>query len=309
MRKSGGIIALIAGVLSLMAATFTLFVGGVGANFNAEAGDTIILLGWGGLFVSFAIIVLGAIAMNAKTFMPGLLIIIASIFGVIYGGTLVAVLMILALVGGILACMSDGNAEPIEMQPQDAKSNVDSLIGVVCIAGLILIGIFYFSKPNQQISDAPIAITIPEDNNLTDEPPTVSTNAIAEAAPADGEVFLSRRDILENNANSFLGKPPLNLLNDEYYLNVSKKLLGNHYDKFLANIAVSSGIEMDSNYLLGFGCNEGICPTEQAAFAIDKLSGQMIAVLVTSEGDLLFGVDSVDKLPENLQSWYTQLEK
>jgi hypothetical protein len=171
MRKSGGIIALIAGVLSLMAATFTLIVGGVGANFNAEAGDTMILLGWGGLIVSFAIIVLGAIAMNAKTFMPGLLIIIASIFGAIYGGTLVAVLMILALVGGVLACMSNGNTEMIEASIQEPKSKMDSLIVVVALAGLILMGILYAAKPNEKAAETPVDISIPDDTQLIPDTP------------------------------------------------------------------------------------------------------------------------------------------
>jgi hypothetical protein len=179
MRKSGGIIALIAGVLSLMAATFTLFVGGVGANFNAEAGDTIILLGWGGLFVSFAIIVLGAIAMNAKTFMPGLLIIIASIFGAIYGGTLVAVLMILALVGGVLACMSNADTETVEASTQEPKSKMDSLIVVVALAGLILMGILYAAnKPNDKATETPMAISIPDDTELTPDTPLAETTEL-----------------------------------------------------------------------------------------------------------------------------------
>lgn len=182
MRKSGGIVALIAGLLGFIAAVFTLVVGGIGSNFNADAGDTIIGLGWSGLLICFLIIVLGAIAMNAKTFIPGILIIVSSIFGAIYGGTLVAVLMILALVGGVLACMSNGNVEIVEASIEEPKSKTDSLIVVVALAGLILMGILYASKPNEQITDAPIDITIPDDTKLTHEPPTVDSPAVAEAA-------------------------------------------------------------------------------------------------------------------------------
>ncbi len=184
MRKSGGIVALIAGLLGFIAAVFTLVVGGIGSNFNADAGDTIIDLGWSGILICFLIIVLGAIAMNAKTFIPGILIIVSSIFGAIYGGTLVAVLMILALVGGVLACMSNGNVEIVEASIEEPKSKADSLIVVVALAGLILMGILYASKPNEQINDAPIDITLPDNTKLTHEPQTVDSPAEAEAAEA-----------------------------------------------------------------------------------------------------------------------------
>lgn len=298
MRKSGGVVALIAGLLGFIAAVFTLVVGGIGSNFNADAGDTIIGLGWSGILICFLIIVLGAIAMNAKTFIPGILIIVSSIFGAIYGGTLVAVLMILALVGGVLACMSDGST-PIEMQPQDAKSNASSLIKIVVIAVVILITIFLLSKQNQPTAESQVGITIP-DNTI----PTGESSVLADASTQAAAKTEQNKSL-----EMYLGKPAVDILNDEAVNQNSQKLLGTHYDKFLVNLAVSSGLEMDSNYLLGFGCSESICPTEQAAFAIDKQTGEMVAVLISSDGDLLFGVDSVNKLPANLQSWYAQLEK
>lgn len=185
MRKSGGLIALIAGLLGLIAAVITLLIGGIGSNFNTDAGDTIMGLGWGGILICFLIIVLGAVAMNAKTFIPGVLIIIASIFGAIYGGTLVAVLMILALVGGVLACMSNGELEAIEGTLETPKSKMASLIGVLGLAGLILMVVFYFSKSDQSISETPTTITIPEDTKLTSETPAADPYEPAEAAPAD----------------------------------------------------------------------------------------------------------------------------
>ena len=60
-------------------------------------------LTWGGVVFSFATIVLGAIAIGAKGRVPGILLIVCAILGAILGGTLVAVFMVLALIGGILA--------------------------------------------------------------------------------------------------------------------------------------------------------------------------------------------------------------
>jgi len=102
MKKAGGIIALIAGIFGVIAAIATLFVGGVGATFGGEGAETVIGLGWGGLLFSFTAIILGAVAMNAKSKVPGILLIICAIAGSILGGTFVAIFMVLALIGGIL---------------------------------------------------------------------------------------------------------------------------------------------------------------------------------------------------------------
>ncbi|MQT14422.1 hypothetical protein [Segnochrobactrum spirostomi] len=101
MRKAGGLIALIAGIFGVLAAVFTLLVGGVGGAFEADGSKTIILLGWGGILFSFFTIVLGAITMSARSRIPAALLVVCAIAGAILGGTLVAVFMVLALMGGI----------------------------------------------------------------------------------------------------------------------------------------------------------------------------------------------------------------
>jgi hypothetical protein len=103
MQKAGGIVALVAGILGTLAALVTLLIGGLGSAFNSSGSGTVVALGWGGVAFSFATIVLGAIAMGAKSRVPGVLLIVSAVFGAILGGTLVAVFMVLALVGGILA--------------------------------------------------------------------------------------------------------------------------------------------------------------------------------------------------------------
>lgn len=103
MKTAGGVIALIAGVFGVIAAVATLFVGGLGSAFEAEGANTVIGLGWGGILFSFLAIVLGAVAIGVKSKIPGILLMITSILGGVFGGTLVAVFMVLAFVGGILA--------------------------------------------------------------------------------------------------------------------------------------------------------------------------------------------------------------
>jgi len=107
MKKAGGIIALIAGIFGIIAAIATMFIGGVGAAFGGEGAETVIGLGWGGILFSFLTIIFGAIAMNAKSKVPGISLIICAIAGSILGGTFVAIFMVLALIGGILTVIGN----------------------------------------------------------------------------------------------------------------------------------------------------------------------------------------------------------
>ena len=103
MKKAGGIVALVAGVFGTLAAMVTLLIGGMGSALGSNGAGTVVALGWGGVAFSFATIVLGAVAIGAKSRVPGALLIACALLGAILGGTLVAVFMALALVGGILA--------------------------------------------------------------------------------------------------------------------------------------------------------------------------------------------------------------
>ena len=109
MKTAGGIVALIAGVFGVIAAIATLFVGGLGAALDAEGANTAIGLGWGGVLFSFLTIIFGAIAIGAKRGrVPGILLVIFSILGAILGGTFVAIPMVLAAAGGVLAIVGGG---------------------------------------------------------------------------------------------------------------------------------------------------------------------------------------------------------
>lgn len=103
MQKAGGIIGLVAGIFAVLAAIVTLFIGGVAAGFEADGASTVVGLGWGGILFSFLTIVLGAVAMGAKSKTPGALLMVCSILGAVLGGTLVAIFMVLAFIGGLLA--------------------------------------------------------------------------------------------------------------------------------------------------------------------------------------------------------------
>lgn len=112
MRKAGGLIALIAGVFAVIAAIVTLFVGGIGGALDAEGADTVIGLGWGGLGFAFLTIILGAVGMNSRSRIPGILLIVSSLAGAILGGTIVAIFMGLAAVAGLVSVIGKAAPKP-----------------------------------------------------------------------------------------------------------------------------------------------------------------------------------------------------
>ena len=138
MRKAGGNHCLIAGIFGVLAAIMTLFVGGMAGAFNADRAQLVVGLGFGGLAFSFLTIVLGAVCLGTASRGPAIFLIISSIGGAILGGTIVAVCMGLAFIGGVLAVI--GADKPVTSSEPGAKrakgvvdddeslSNADDLI-------------------------------------------------------------------------------------------------------------------------------------------------------------------------------------
>ena len=121
MKKSGGIIAIVAGAFGVIAAVITLFVGGISGALEVEDASTVVGLGWAGLFLSFVTIILGAAVISAKKRSAAILLIICSVVTAIAGGTLVAIIMVLAFLGGLLALFDPSyKATPATKAPTQA---------------------------------------------------------------------------------------------------------------------------------------------------------------------------------------------
>jgi len=119
MRIAGGVIALIAGIFGIFSAGATLLFGGLGSALNSEGASTVIGLGWGGVLFSFLTIILGAIAIGVKSKFPGILLIICSLGGIVLGGTLVAIFMVLAFIGGILVAIGARKQKTSQLIPEE----------------------------------------------------------------------------------------------------------------------------------------------------------------------------------------------
>lgn len=81
MIKTGGILAIIAGLLGLLAGFVTLFLGGLGSAFSASGSGDVVSFGWGGILFSLLVVIYGAIAL-AKPKVGATGLILSSLFGI-----------------------------------------------------------------------------------------------------------------------------------------------------------------------------------------------------------------------------------
>ena len=108
MKKASGIIGLIGGILGFLAAVITLLGGGLVAGLesvvgeSSEASEMIAQFGLVGVVGSFLTIIFSAMMFGAKSSLMPLLLLVSAIAGAIFGGTLVAVCMVLCIIAGIL---------------------------------------------------------------------------------------------------------------------------------------------------------------------------------------------------------------
>lgn len=143
MRKAGGIIALIAGILGFFAAIFTLFVGGVGSAFDAQDASVIVWLGWGGVFFSFAVIILGAVQIGTSNRTTSVLLILSSIAGIILGGTFVAICLALSLIGGILGMFEKSNTKTFTSENNQQTQHNNNKIYIAALIALVVLVSFF----------------------------------------------------------------------------------------------------------------------------------------------------------------------
>ena len=137
MIKTGGIIAIIAGLLGLFAGFITLFLGGLGSAFSSSGAGNIVSLGWGGILFSLLVVFYGGIAISKpKAGATG--IILSSILGIVLGGTLVAILMALALAGGIMAAVGKPKEAPLPDQRYWLGVGLAAIAPILC--GILIDG-------------------------------------------------------------------------------------------------------------------------------------------------------------------------
>lgn len=162
MNKTGGVIGIIAGLFAIGAALVTLLFGGVATALHVDKASTVVGLGWGGVLFAFLTIIFGALAFS-KPRLAGWGMIISSILGAILGGTLVALFMALALVGGMLSLF--GGRQPLAVELREAtaggatrKDQKSRSWLVLIVVGVVLLVAMGINRQMRTVPSDPIAL-------------------------------------------------------------------------------------------------------------------------------------------------------
>ena len=202
MDKAGGIIALIAGVLGIVAGFFTLFVGGLGSAFEAKGADGILNLAWAGLALSMLAVIGGGISL-ARPRPGGMTVVFASVIGIVYGGSLVALCLALALIGGALAVLAPTRTGEGE-SPEPGRKRLQAL-ALSLFAGLAVVVTAVLIEQRGNASD--------ERTGMATAPETLPQATLGIGQTATGEKFavtlrdFALRPSVGLGANSRLAPP------------------------------------------------------------------------------------------------------
>lgn len=139
MIKAGSVIAIIVGLLGMLAGFVTLFFGGLTSAFSMTGADTVVGLGWGGIAFSMLVVIYAAIAFSKPT-AGAAGIILSSIFGIALGGTLVAILLILSLMSGVMIAMAKKDRDGKRRWQGIAIASIFPVLGAVVVGGNLIGG-------------------------------------------------------------------------------------------------------------------------------------------------------------------------
>lgn len=289
MRKAGGIIALIAGILGFFAALFTLFVGGIGGAFEADGAETVVYLGWGGVFFSFMVIILGAVQIGVKGKITPTLLIFSSVAGIILGGTFVALCLALSLIGGVLGLFdkkeqqitAGQNTSEAEKAYQPSKNykKIALLASLGFVIVLILLGLI--SSGEDKIKNSEVAAY----NTITTARPT---HDIESYIPSEQSEFVriienaraaynaAQNDMAKGGIRSERKQAICNLLKSGYkenWIGSINELSSNSEGKGVLSVSIGEKITLETwnNALSDFSAQTLIDPHSELFKTVSKL--------------------------------------
>ncbi len=111
LKKTGGTLAVAAGVLGILATQLMFVLEGMDSTREPQDFATLVVFELGTVVLSFLTAASGAVSMSARSRMPGALLIIAAIIAAFLGGPLVALFMAVALAGGVMVLIGDNRVE------------------------------------------------------------------------------------------------------------------------------------------------------------------------------------------------------
>lgn len=177
MKTVGSIIALIGGILVILAGLGTLFINGMDqvwkVEYSAATGFVSI-----GTILSLVIVILAFISITFQPKVLGAVILMVSFAGIIFGGTFVDICMIITIIGGFLLITMGGKKTDTEsINPTFyQKWWFWILLGLLCLA--ILYGLYYVMSPVLKPATAADSLKVQTTQLPTTNTVVNATNAI-----------------------------------------------------------------------------------------------------------------------------------
>lgn len=222
-----------------------------------------------GLFLP--LIVFAAVAIT-KPSVGSFGLLVMSAVGAVVGGTFVAICLVLAWLGGVLAAIGvrSGTGDRVLWQWTGLP------IGIVAAMAIALAS----SGPSTKAASAPAEVAVP---------------VAAPVAPTMPSL------------RAYVGQHPTEVFKNAIVKAKFESLLGKDYELFYTSLSVSNALTESENFYLGEGCMPHACDEAGAAFTISKSTGALAAAMLMKGGTFLyFGADSIRDLPPPLYDWYKE---
>lgn len=134
-------------------------------------------------------------------------------------------------------------------------------------------------------------------------PKPTDTPVVSEASPAkdvDSTSVTSKMPSI----SQFVGKQPSDALRDKFVESKLNALLTSNYAQFSDNLAVASALREDGDFVYGSGNAQHGGGSDEAGFAIHKMTGAVYAVMLVDGKDVKwFGAAATKDFPAPLRKW------
>ena len=109
--------------------------------------------------------------------------------------------------------------------------------------------------------------------------------------------------------DKYVGQHPRKILKEPAIASKFRPLLlsAKNYNIFRSRLSVSSGVELKNDFYVGTGCLPHACGSDEAAFAINRKTGEAYAVMIVDGKQITwYGVKDAQTLPTPLLEWFNE---
>ncbi len=104
--------------------------------------------------------------------------------------------------------------------------------------------------------------------------------------------------------DKYVGQHPQEIFNEQMIEQKFRTLLSNSYESFRNGLSVAGSLQLKGDFYVGSGCVPHACGSEEAAFAINKQSGDVYAIMLDDSKIKWFGANDANRA--RLYEWYRE---